>query len=74
MQKSVCRESACMAPLPIPVATRRFALASIGITITETAATMMGMLRPYTDLFRDRRLTPFRTAVLGNISLNDATR
>ena len=35
-----------MAPLPIPAATRRFALASNGITTTETAATMMpGMLR-----------------------------
>lgn len=46
VQKSVCRESACMAPLPIPAATLRLALASIGITITETAATMMsGTLR-----------------------------
>jgi hypothetical protein len=38
VQKSVCRESACMAPLPIPAATLLFALASNGITITETAA------------------------------------
>ena len=46
VQKSVCRESACMAPLPIPAATRRLALASNGMTTTETAATMMpGMLR-----------------------------
>ena len=46
VQKSACLESAFMAPLPIPAATRRFALASNGMTTTETAATMMpGMLR-----------------------------
>jgi hypothetical protein len=40
-----------MAPLPTPAATRRLALANNGITITETAATMVsGMLR-----FGDRR-------------------
>ena len=39
-------ESAFMAPLPIPAATRRFARANNGMTTTETAATMMpGMLR-----------------------------
>ena len=39
-----------MAPLPIPAATRRLALASNGITTTETAATMMpGMLRSGTS-------------------------
>jgi putative transposase len=36
-----------MAPLPIPAATRRFALANIGITTTETAATMMPGMLPY---------------------------
>lgn len=47
VQKSACLESALMALLPIPAATRRFALASTGITTTETGATMMmpGMLR-----------------------------
>ena len=35
-----------MAPLPIPAATRRFALANNGMTITAAAATMIpGMLR-----------------------------
>ena len=34
-----------MAPLPIPAATRRFALASIGMTITAAVAMIMpGML------------------------------
>ena len=46
MQKSACLESACMAPLPIPTATRRFALARTGMTITAaTAITTPGMLR-----------------------------
>ena len=34
VQKSICRESALIAPLPIPAATRRLALASNGITTT----------------------------------------
>jgi hypothetical protein len=41
VQKSACLESAFIAPLPIPAATRRFARANNGITTTETAATMM---------------------------------
>ena len=46
MQKSACLESAFIAPLPIPAATRRFAFANTGMTTTETAATTMpGMLR-----------------------------
>ena len=40
-QKSACQESAFMAPLPIPAATRRLALASIGMTTTDTAATII---------------------------------
>src|ERR1035441_4416166 len=46
VQKSACLESAFMALLPIPAATRRFARANNGMTTTDTAATMMpGMLR-----------------------------
>lgn len=42
----VFRSNALMAPLPIPAATRRFALANNGMTITAAAATMIpGMLR-----------------------------
>ena len=41
-QKSACLESACMASLPIPAATRRFAFANMGMTITAAAA----MIRP----------------------------
>ena len=35
VQKSACLESACMAPLPIPAAIRRFAFASTGMTTTS---------------------------------------
>ena len=46
VQKSVCLESACMAALSIPLATRRFALASRGMTQSERAAmTIPGKLR-----------------------------
>ena len=45
MQKSVCRESAFIAPLP--AATLRFALASIGITITDMAATVLSTVRRF---------------------------
>jgi hypothetical protein len=42
VQKSVCRESAFIAPLPIPAATRRLALASNGITTTCDIAAASG--------------------------------
>jgi len=46
VQKSVCLKSALIAALSVPSATRRFALATSGMTTTETAATAMpGMLR-----------------------------
>jgi hypothetical protein len=45
VQKSVCRESAFIAPLP--AATLRFALASIGITITDMAATVLSTVRRF---------------------------
>ena len=38
VQKSVCRESACIAELPNPAATFRLARASSGMMITEAAA------------------------------------
>ena len=41
VQKSVCRESPSMAALPIPAATRRFAFAKSGITMTDRAAMMI---------------------------------
>ena len=41
VQKSVCLESALIAALSMPSATRRFARANIGMTTTEVAATMM---------------------------------
>src|ERR1700722_113104 len=45
VQKSVCLESALIAALSIPSATRRFALANSGMTTTETAEnTIPGML------------------------------
>ena len=47
VQKSVCLESACIAALPRPRATRRLALARRGMTTSETVArTMPGMVRP----------------------------
>ena len=46
VQKSACLESAFMALLPIPAATRRFARARSGMTMTEAAATITpGTLR-----------------------------
>ena len=46
VQKSACLESALIAPLRIPAATLRFALANNGMTITAAAATMIpAMLR-----------------------------
>jgi hypothetical protein len=46
VQKSVCRGSVCVAALPIPSATLRFALASRGMAQSESAAMMTpGKLR-----------------------------
>ena len=54
VQKSACLESAFMAPLPIPAATRRFAFANTGMTTTAAAAIIMpGMLRSR-DLVADQ--------------------